>query len=150
MTETQSQESNGRSAAVRPRPDDPAGPPVQQTLDGAVAAAGAVQEIVRTGQAATAGVLQEWVDGVAGLPFTFLGRGDVGPVLSGRIWVDGAFELVDVWWNVHRRSVEEFLALQRRATAQMVDSGWALATVNRALLHRSGPATAPTAAPAPR
>jgi hypothetical protein len=72
-----------------------------------------------------------------------LSRGDVGPVMSGRIWLDGTFELVDVWWTVHRRSVEQLLGAQRRAAEQMVDSGCALAEMNRALVQRSRAYTAP-------
>jgi hypothetical protein len=111
MTEPQSQ-------MPERRPQDPAVPPVAETLD----------------------VLREWTDSLAALPFTVLGRGDAGPVVSGKMWVDGTFELVDVWWAVHRRSVEQLLAAQRRTTVQMVDSGWALAEMNRAFVRRSGPA----------
>ena len=100
--------------------------------------------------AETLGVLKEWTDNLTGLPFTVLGRGDVGPIVSGRMWVDGAFELVDVWWAAHRRSVEQLLAAQRRTTAQMVDSGWALAEMNRALVGRSTPAGSRTAPSVPR
>ena len=142
MTEPRSQMPDGQPAAVSP-PDDPAEPPAAETLGGAVATVGAVQETVRTGQAATARVLQEWADSLAGLPFTVLSRGDVGPIISGRIWLDGTFELVDVWWTVHRRSVEQLLGAQRRAAEQMVDSGWALAEMNRALVQRSRAHTAP-------
>jgi len=106
-------------------------------------AADAVQGSIRAGHAATTGVLQGWADSLAGLPFTVLSRGDVGPVMSGRIWLDGTFELVDVWWTVHRRSVEQLLGAQRRAAEQMVDSGWALAEMNRALVQRSRAHTAP-------
>ena len=119
MTESQSRMPEGRL-------EGPVGPPVAETLD----------------------VLKDWTDSLAGLPFTVLGGGDVGPVMSGRMWVDGTFELVDVWWTVHRRSVEQLLAVQRRATARMVGSGWALAEMNRALVRRPGPVgprTAPSA-----
>lgn len=128
MTESQSQMPEGRPATVAPRPEGPAVPPVAETL----------------------GVLKEWTDSLTGLPFTVLGRGDVGPIVSGRMWVDGAFELVDVWWAAHRRSVEQLLAVQRRTTAQMVDSGWALAEMNRALVRRSTPAGSRTAPSVPR
>jgi hypothetical protein len=121
-----------------------------EPIDGAVATAGTVQETVRTGLAATTGVLREWADGLAGLPFSVLGRGDVGSIVSGRSWLDGTFELVDVWWTVHRRSVEQLLAVQRRTTTQMVDSGWALAEMNRALVRRPGPAEPRTTPSAPR
>jgi hypothetical protein len=60
MLEPQSQIPNGQPATVPTRPDDLAEPPVEKTLDGVVATADVVQETVRKGQAATAGVLQEW------------------------------------------------------------------------------------------
>ena len=158
MTEPQSQMPNGQPAADPTRPDDPAEPPVAEPIDGAVATAGTVQEMAQetvqqtlsTGLTATTGVLRQWADGLAGLPFSVLSRGDVSSIISGRSWLDGTFELVDVWWTVHRRSVEQLLAVQRRTTTQMVDSGWALAEMNRALVRRPGPAEARPAPSAPR
>jgi hypothetical protein len=141
---------NGQPAADPTRPGDPAEPPVAEPIDGALATAGTVQETLSTGLTATTGVLREWADSLAGLPFSVLSRGDVGSIISGRSWLDGTFELVDVWWTVHRRSVEQLLAVQRRTTTQMVDSGWALAEMNRALVRRPGPAEPRTTPSAPR
>jgi hypothetical protein len=116
----------GRPTGALPRFEGPVVPPLTETLD----------------------VLKEWTDSLAGFPFAVLGRGDASPVVSGRMWVDGTFELVDVWWAVHRRSVEQLLAVQRKATVQIVDAGWALAELPRALVRRSmpaGPRTVPAA-----
>jgi hypothetical protein len=150
MTEPQSQMPNGQLAADPTGSDHPAEPPAVEPLEGAVATAATVQESLRTGLTATTGVLREWADGLAGLPFSVLARVDVGPIISGRSWLDGTFELVDVWWTVHRRSVEQLMAVQRSTTTQMVDSAWAFAEMNRALVRRPGPAEPRTVPSAPR
>ena len=150
MTEPQAQMPNGQPVAVATRPGDPAEPSVEETLDGGIATTGTVQESLQTGLAATAGVVREWADGLAGLPFSALTRGDVDPISLNRSWLDGTFELIDVWWTVHRRSVDHLLALQRRAAAQMLDSGRALSEMNRALARRPGSAEPRTTPPTPR
>jgi hypothetical protein len=96
----------------------------------------AVEEGLRAGQAATTEVLQQWVDSVVGLPFTLLAGGDVGRVMSGRVWLDGTFEVVDALVMAQRRALDQFLAAQRRTATQVVDSSWSLAALNRTAVRR--------------
>ena len=72
--------------------------------------------------------LRRWADGLAGLPISVLARGDVGPMLSGRAWLDSAFDAVTALLTVQRQSVDRLLRAQHRVAAELMDAGWACTT----------------------
>jgi hypothetical protein len=72
--------------------------------------------------------LQHWADGLLGLPISALGRGDVGPMLSGRAWLDSAYDAVAALLTLQRRSVDRMLEAQHRIAAELIDAGWARTT----------------------
>ena len=102
----------------------------EQTVDAVVATADAVFHSLREGQDAAAGVVRQWAGRLAGVPFTALTEGG-GSVVSGRVWVDCTFEMVDVLVEMQRRSVLQLVGLQRRTAGLLVESGLALAGASR-------------------
>jgi hypothetical protein len=72
-----------------------------------------------------------WADGLVGLPIGALARGDVGPLLSGRAWLDSAFDAVAALLTVQRQSVDRLLQAQHRIVAEIVDAGWARMTAHQ-------------------
>jgi hypothetical protein len=76
---------------------------------------------------------RRWADGLVGLPISTLTRGDVGPMLSGRAWLDSAFDACAALLTVQRRSVDRLLEAQHRIAAEIVDAGWARATAITAM-----------------
>ena len=102
----------------------------EQTVDAVVATADAVFHSLREGQDAAAGVVRQWAGRLAGVPFTALTEGG-GSVVSGRVWVDCTFEMVDVLVEMQRRSVLQLVGLQQRTAGLLVESGLALAGASR-------------------
>ena len=102
----------------------------EQTVDAVVATADAVFHSLREGQDAAAGVVRQWAGRLAGVPFTALTEGG-GSVMSGRVWVDCTFEMVDVLVEMQRRSVLQLVGLQQRTAGLLVESGLALAGASR-------------------
>ena len=82
---------------------------------------------------------RRWADGLAGLPLSTLTRGDVGPMLSGRAWLDSAFDVFAALLTVQRRSVDRLLEAQHRIAAELIDAAWARTTAFSGLArpHRS-------------
>ena len=76
---------------------------------------------------------RRWADGLVGLPISTLARGEVGPMLSGRAWLDSAFDACTALLTVQRRSVDRLLEAQHRIAAEIVDAGWARATAITAM-----------------
>jgi hypothetical protein len=100
----------------------------EQTVEAIVATADAVQASLREGQDAATGVAQQWAGRLAGIPFNALSGAGVGSVMTGRLWVDGTAEMIDVLLAVQRRSVERLVNAQFRTAGLMAESGLALAT----------------------
>jgi hypothetical protein len=71
---------------------------------------------------------RRWADGLVGLPISTLTRGDVGPMLSGRAWLDSAFDACAALLTVQRQSVDRLLEAQHRIAAELIDAGWACTT----------------------
>jgi hypothetical protein len=71
---------------------------------------------------------RRWADGLVGLPISTLTRSDVGPMLSGRAWLDSAFDACAALLTVQRQSVDRLLAAQHRIAAELVDAAWARTT----------------------
>jgi len=80
-----------------------------------------------------ADTFRRWADGLVGLPVSTLARGDVGPMLSGRAWLDSAFDACTALLTVQRRAVDRLLEAQHRIAAEIVDAGWARATAITAM-----------------
>jgi len=76
---------------------------------------------------------RRWADGLVGLPISTLARGDVAPMLSGRAWLDSAFDACTALLTVQRRAVDRLLEAQHRIAAELVDAGWARATAITAM-----------------
>ncbi len=72
--------------------------------------------------------IRRWADGLVGLPLSTLTRGDVGPMLSGRAWLDSAFDACTALLTIQRQSVDRLLAAQHRIAAELVDAAWARTT----------------------
>lgn len=72
--------------------------------------------------------IRRWADGLVGLPISTLVRGDVGPMLSGRAWLDSAFDAFAALLTVQRKSVDRLLEAQHRIAAELIDAGWARTT----------------------
>ena len=98
----------------------------EQTVEAIVATVDAVQTGLREGQDTAAAVAQQWASRLAGLPFTALTGGGLGPVVSGQVWVDSTVEMVDAVLAVQRRSVERLVSAQCRAAGLLAESGLAL------------------------
>jgi len=77
--------------------------------------------------------IRRWADGLVGLPISTLARGDVGPMLSGRAWLDSAFDACTALLTVQRRSVDRLLEAQHRIAGELIDAGWARATAITAM-----------------
>ena len=77
--------------------------------------------------------IRRWADGLVGLPISTLARGDVAPMLSGRAWLDSAFDACTALLTVQRRAVDRLLEAQHRIAAEIVDAGWARATAITAM-----------------
>jgi hypothetical protein len=71
---------------------------------------------------------RRWADGLVGLPISTLTRGDVGPMLSGRAWLDSAFDACAALLTVQRQSVDRLLEAQHRIAAELIDAGWVCTT----------------------
>jgi hypothetical protein len=99
---------------------------VVATADAVVATADAVFHSLREGQDAAAGMMRQWAGRLAGVPFTALTEGG-GSVVSGRIWVDCTFEMVDALLDMQRRSLLQLAGLQQRTAGLLVGPGLALA-----------------------
>ena len=78
-------------------------------------------------------MFRRWADGLVGLPISTLARGEVGPMLSGRAWLDSAFDACTALLTVQRRAVDRLLEAQHRIAAELVDAGWARATAITAM-----------------
>jgi hypothetical protein len=102
----------------------------EPTVDAVLATADAVFHSLREGQDAAAGVARQWAGRLVGVPFTALSEGS-GSLVSGRLWVDSTFEMVDALLNMQRRSVLQVVGLQQRTAGLLVESGLALAGVSR-------------------
>jgi len=76
---------------------------------------------------------RRWADGLVGLPISTLARGDVAPMLSGRAWLDSAFDACTALLTVQRLAVDRLLEAQHRIAAEIVDAGWARATAITAM-----------------
>lgn len=126
MVKPQFQTKNDRSVTDPRRPDAAPASTVREIP--AAAAAEAVQESADAARDVAVDAFQHWADGPVGLPVRVLSGGHVGPVLSGRAWLDGTFETVAALLTVQRRSTDRLLESQHRIAAQLVDSGWALTT----------------------
>lgn len=72
--------------------------------------------------------LRRWADGLVSLPISTLARGDVGPMLSGRAWLDSAFDAFAALLTVQRQSIDRLLEAQHRIAAELIDAGWARTT----------------------
>jgi hypothetical protein len=128
MVKPQFQTKNDRSTTDPRRSGDDAASAVREIPAAAAAATEAVQESAEAARDITVGAIRQWADGVVGLPVKVVAGGDVGPLLSGRAWLDGTFETVIALLTVQRRSVDRILESQHRIAARLVDSGWALTT----------------------
>jgi hypothetical protein len=142
MTKLQDRTTDESPVVDGGHPGDAETRAAEQAVDAVVATADAVLHSLREGQDATAGAVRQWAGRLAGVPFTALSRGDVGSVVSGRVWVDCTFELVDVLVEVQRRSVVQFVGLQQRTAGLLVESGLALAEAGREAM--GGPRVART------
>ena len=120
MTELQDQTTDGRPVTGGGRPA------VEQTVDAVVATADAVLHSLREGQDAAAGVVAQWAGRLAGAPITALSGGGVRSIMSGEVWVDCTFDMVEALLGVQRRSALQFADLQQRTTGVLIGSGLAL------------------------
>jgi hypothetical protein len=102
-----------------------------QAVDAMVTTADAVQATLREGQDTAAGIAQQWAGRLAGLPFTALSGGGIAQLVSGRIWIDCATDMLDALLTVQRRSVERFLHAQYRTAGLIAESGMTLAGAGR-------------------
>jgi hypothetical protein len=128
MVKPQFQTKNDRSVTDPRRSGDTAASTVREIPAAATAATEAVQESAEAARDITVDAIRQWADGVVGLPVKVVAGGDVGPLLSGRAWLDGTFETVIALLTVQRRTVDRILESQHRIAARLVDSGWALTT----------------------
>lgn len=136
MVKPQFQTKNDRPVSDPRRPGDAAASTVREIPAAAAAATEAVQESAEATRDVAVDAFRHWADGLVGLPIRALAGGDVGPVLSGRAWLDGTFETVAALLTVQRRSIDRFLESQHRIAAQLVDSGWALTTAISGVVPR--------------
>lgn len=126
MTQLQDRTTDEPPAPDGRRPANEETRTAEQTVDAVVATADAVFHSLREGQDAAAGMMREWAGRLAGVPFTALTEGG-GSVVSGRIWVDCTFEMVDALVDMQRRSLLQLVGLQQRTAGLLVGSGLALA-----------------------
>jgi hypothetical protein len=131
MTKLQDRTTDSSPVVDGGHPGDGETRAADQAVDAVVATADAVLHSLREGQDATAGAVRQWAGRLAGVPFTALSGGDVGSVVSGRVWLDCTFEMVDVLVEVQRRSMVQFVGLQQRTAGLLVESGLALAEASR-------------------
>jgi hypothetical protein len=141
MTKLQDRTTDGRPVAGSGRP------PVEQTVDAVVATADDVLHSLQEGQAAAAEVVGQWAGRLAGAPINALSGGGVRSIMSGELWVDCTFDMVEALLRVQRRSALRLADLQQRTTGLLVESGLALAGSGREALRGTGAAqTGSTAA----
>jgi hypothetical protein len=120
MTEPEHRTMNGEPTSDRGRPVA-AVRTTAQVFEPIAAMVEAVQGSVRESQDAAAGLMQRWTGQMTGIPFTALTRG-TGAIMSGRVWFDCTFEMVDALLTVQRRSLDRLLGIQQ-AAGPMVESG---------------------------
>ena len=103
----------------------------EQTWEAVMEASGTTQEGMLRAHHATIDALKQWSDRVAGTPITLL-SGDAGAVLSGKAWVDGAFEVTETLLAAQRRYLDQFLTSQRQLVENLLDSSF---TLTKAMWH---------------
>lgn len=113
MTELQDRTTDDQPAAEGGQPRSAETRTPEQTVDVVLATANAVFQSLREGQDAAAGVVRQWAGRLAGVPFTALTEGGAS-LVSGRVWVDCTFEMVDALVDMQRRSVLQMVSLQRQ------------------------------------
>ena len=120
MTELQDRTTDDRPVGEGGQPGSAETRTAEQTVDVVLATANAVFHSLREGQDAAAGVVRQWAGRLVGVPFTALSEGG-GSLVSGRVWVDCTFEMVNTLLDMQRRSVLQIVGLQRR-TADLLAS----------------------------
>ena len=113
MTELQDRTTDDQPVAEGGQPGSAETRTAEQTVDVVLATANAVFHSLREGQDAAAGVVRQWAGRLAEVPFTALSEGGAS-LVSGRVWVDCTFEMVDALVDMQRRSVLQMVDLQRR------------------------------------
>jgi hypothetical protein len=134
MTELQDRTTDGRPVTGGGRP------PAEQTVDAVLATADEVLHSLREGQAAATGVARRWAGQLAGAPINALSGGGVRSMVSGEVWVDCTFDMVEVLFRVQRQSALQLADLQQRTTGLLVESGLALVGSSRQALGGIGAA----------
>jgi hypothetical protein len=138
MTELQSRTTTHQHALDGGKVEEATVEVAEQTRQAVVGTAEAAAEEARHVPVPGVDLLQMWTSMVVGIPFTLL-TGDRGAVLSGKAWVDGAFETAQTVSGAQRKYVDDVLAIQHRVVGQFVDSSWTLATMG----WKAGQPTAP-------
>ena len=103
----------------------------EQTRDAVLGASDTAEEGMRRAHTVTIDAFKRWNDRVAGTPITLL-SGDAGAVLSGRAWVDGAFEVTETLIAAQRLYLDQFLTNQRQLVGSLLDSNF---TLTKAMWH---------------
>jgi hypothetical protein len=103
----------------------------EQTRDAVLGASDTAEEGMRRAHNVTIDAFKRWNDRVAGTPITLL-SGDAGSVLSGRAWVDGAFEVTETLIAAQRLYLDQFLTNQRQLVGSLLDSNF---TLTKAMWH---------------
>jgi len=134
MTELQDRTTDGRPVTGSGRP------PAEQTVDAVLTMADEVLHSLREGQAAAAGVVRRWAGRLAGAPINALNGGGVRSIVSGEVWVDCTFDMVEALFTVQRQSALQLAELQQRTTGLLVESGLALVGSSREALGGTGAA----------
>jgi hypothetical protein len=127
MTELRDEMAVDRTVANGKR----SGQAAKQTRDAVLGASGTAQEGMRRAHDATIDAFKQWSDRVAGTPITLL-AGDAGAVISGRAWVDGAFEMTETLLIAQRQYLDQFLTNQRHIVGNLLDSNF---TLTKAMWH---------------
>ncbi len=134
MTELHDRTTDGRPVTGSGRP------PAEQTVDAVLTTADEVLHSLWEGQAAAAGVLRRWAGRLAGAPINALSGGGVRSIVSGEVWVDCTFDMVEALFRVQRQSALQLAELQQRTTGLLVESGLALVGSSREALGGTGAA----------
>jgi hypothetical protein len=113
MTELQDRTTDDQTVAEGGQPGGAETRTAEPTVDVVLATANAVFHSLWEGQDAAAGVVRQWAGRLTGVPFTALIEGGAS-LVSGRVWVDCTFEMVDALVDMQRRSVLQMVGLQRR------------------------------------
>jgi hypothetical protein len=121
MTELQDETAGVRTAANGKRTREAA----EEARNAALEASDTAVEDMRKGQDATIDAFQRWTDRVAGMPITLL-SGDAAAVLSGKVWVDDAFDATETLLAAQRQYLDHFLANQRHVATKLLETNFAL------------------------